>query len=325
MYKYIKTSFFRKFPKRFNEVKFYIMQDDKNFSNIDKNTSNEEIKSSKTDLIEKSNQKQSPFRKKFHVVSKLFLRWGPPIFICIITFLLIGLCMYHAVIPLWLHGHKFFILNSWSIFTFFFILWMWCYFGLLFNDPGSMENEVKYEPNHTCKTRCIHCQCYKPYRAHHCHRCGKCFARLDHHCEALGICIGLRNQKIFLLFIFYSILIIVIGCGILFYGGLVIPYDSFPFIIFLDIAMASLICVMLIILLCQQIHKIFSGRTTFEYLFNINVPCKPTALENFEVLFGPRSNLLDWFIPNGTSPTWTSAFAWEKDRPTKDVTEIKRD
>ena len=50
---------------------------------------------------------------------------------------------------------------------------------------------------------CLKCQCVKPPRAHHCSKCGRCVLRMDHHCRWVDNCVGQRNLKIFLIFIFY--------------------------------------------------------------------------------------------------------------------------
>ena len=50
---------------------------------------------------------------------------------------------------------------------------------------------------------CVHCETIKLPRSHHCRQCNRCVVRMDHHCPWIGTCVGLRNQKAFLLFIFY--------------------------------------------------------------------------------------------------------------------------
>lgn len=54
--------------------------------------------------------------------------------------------------------------------------------------------------------KCVKCNCNKPPRAHHCSLCGRCVLGMDHHCPWMNNCIGLRNQKSFLLFNFYTAL-----------------------------------------------------------------------------------------------------------------------
>ena len=52
--------------------------------------------------------------------------------------------------------------------------------------------------------KCQHCKCVKPPRSHHCSTCDRCVLKMDHHCPWMNNCIGLRNQKAFLLFNFYT-------------------------------------------------------------------------------------------------------------------------
>ena len=50
--------------------------------------------------------------------------------------------------------------------------------------------------------RCGFCDIIQPLRAKHCEECQQCIRRYDHHCPWLGSCIGERNHKFFLAFLF---------------------------------------------------------------------------------------------------------------------------
>ncbi|XGW04136.1 hypothetical protein V3C99_015354 [Haemonchus contortus] len=55
---------------------------------------------------------------------------------------------------------------------------------------------------------CYICQTLKPDRSHHCSSCGRCVVKFDHHCPWINQCVNHNNYKPFLLYIFYSTLLV---------------------------------------------------------------------------------------------------------------------
>ena len=80
-----------------------------------------------------------------------------------------------------------------------------------FTDPGRIPEgmvapfQSEYGENKNCE-KCVGKETWKPMRAHHCSECGFCVFKMDHHCPWINNCVGQRNMKYFLQFVFYIML-----------------------------------------------------------------------------------------------------------------------
>jgi len=54
--------------------------------------------------------------------------------------------------------------------------------------------------------QCRKCGSQRPERAHHCRICKTCVLRYDHHCPWVNQCVGLNNERYFVLFMVYLVL-----------------------------------------------------------------------------------------------------------------------
>ncbi|XP_074605658.1 palmitoyltransferase ZDHHC3-A [Brevipalpus obovatus] len=176
---------------------------------------------------------------------------------------------------------------------------------------GLIEGQVLY--------KCQKCCSIKPERAHHCSVCQRCIRKMDHHCPWVNNCVGLNNQKYFVLFTFYIILLSTHSlflavfslvkcvetdwkqCGPRQAAISYIPahVNPTPWTIILLVCLifeALLFAIFTMIMFGIQIQGIYNNETGIESLKKENKSWRMRSFKSFRDVFGTRFNLT-WFSP----------------------------
>lgn len=79
------------------------------------------------------------------------------------------------------------------------------------SDPGYVRRhfsiidllQVGHDRNIDLENFCFYCKVIKSTRTFHCMICGRCVEKFDHHCIYINNCLGYRNHKYFILFLWF--------------------------------------------------------------------------------------------------------------------------
>ena len=168
---------------------------------------------------------------------------------------------------------------------------------------GGLNRTVAMLPE-ICKfTYCEACEQIMPPRSEHCETCDVCVLRVDQHCAWLGNkCIGLLNQKFFILYLFYT-LYFCFQVSVPFFKLLIIgvddpkedgvPHNILELICnypneFIAFVFAISLLVSFSFMFLYQIAILYSNKTTMEVSMDEKrSPFKHNGIvRNFEMVFG---------------------------------------
>ncbi|KJA16200.1 hypothetical protein HYPSUDRAFT_47637, partial [Hypholoma sublateritium FD-334 SS-4] len=121
-------------------------------------------------------------------------------------------------------------------------------------------------------TKCVKCANTRPERAHHCRICKKCVLKYDHHCPGINQCVGIHNERHFVMFMAYLVLSTFCLCVTgypYFMNSLGITYTPWnhyvPEIMFAMIFILSVVlCFAVGVMLSYHLYGISWGETTVE-------------------------------------------------------------
>lgn len=109
-------------------------------------------------------------------------------------------------------------------------------------------------------------------RAHHCRLCGRCVVRMDHHCPWVNNCVGVANQKHFILFLFYALAVTGYAVGLVLYHFIECVAEEYcddystltANLIRAALVIAAAAMIFTLSMLLNQFHGVISGLGTVD-------------------------------------------------------------
>lgn len=196
----------------------------------------------------------------------------------------------------------------------------YCFVMVLLNDsttsgivlPALLQPGWKY---------CSVCEANSPPRAFHCPTCDVCILKRDHHCTFSGSCVGYKNYRYYISFLFFLsvgavycnylnfryVLIVFDGFGLTQLFIVILPMlaflcgltDLYMFFISFTITVSLFGSLYLVALFSYHIGNVYFGQTTHERSYNIRTYDNGWKT-NFSDVFGrfPLTLFCPWLKSN---------------------------
>lgn len=140
---------------------------------------------------------------------------------------------------------------------------------MLDNDQEDISKDADLESR-----LCSICDIYKPPRSKHCYTCHRCVARFDHHCPLIGNCIGVKNHRLFYLFLFFEEIALITSIYINIDSVRAIDFQSiqsglqYSMIVYLFVGFVIVIgfSVYVTLLLIFHTFLVLKNQTTYEFI-----------------------------------------------------------
>lgn len=169
---------------------------------------------------------------------------------------------------------------------------------------------------------CLTCKKPRPPRCHHCHLCNQCVLKRDHHCYFTRNCVGMYNQRYFINFLLWGVVMTTVSCAQLIpflfvhvlprysYWDLVTPYNVYrvlkgdlPFL-YLHLIWVVWGVVFLTCFACgmfgTSVYQLFKGVTHFESTAKIKLVDNRSTAERMRATLG-RNWAVNVFIPGASA------------------------
>lgn len=178
----------------------------------------------------------------------------------------------------------------------------------------------------------------KPMRSNHCGICKKCVLKMDHHCPWVNTCVGWKNQRHFILFIFY---LFVGACFFLLMEGNMLLFlqndrPGGPLGHVTDQAHS----ISLIMCVSASLASLLFGSWTF-FLSSVNLTTIEFASQpgrvkcgldrgpfhlgfrrNLREVFGLNATWYNWFLPSWANPPGNGMVYPQNDGSSHDLVEV---